>query len=54
MSFGNLQSLCDTGQQGCEPGRPNQTGSRAAQVLHERDGMIHVPQIQNKSKQLDR
>ena len=37
---GDSQSVCDSGEQGREPGGPDQTGSRAAQVLHERDGMI--------------
>lgn len=35
----SFQSVCDSGKQGREPGRPDQTGPGAAQVLHERDGM---------------
>lgn len=43
-----FQSICDSGQQGCEPGGPNQTGSRAAQILHERDGMISISQTEGE------
>lgn len=43
-----FQSICDSGQQGCEPGGPNQTGSRAAQILHERDGMISISQTEKR------
>ena len=34
-----FQPVCDPGEQGREPGGPNQTGSGASKVLHERDGM---------------
>lgn len=30
-----LQPVCGSGQQGCEPGRKNQTGPRTTQILHE-------------------
>lgn len=46
---GSFQSVCGFGKQGCEPGRPNQAGSRATQVLHERNGMINVSQLERKA-----
>lgn len=37
---GRFQSICGSGKQRREPGGTNQTGSRAAQDVHEGDGTI--------------